>query len=236
MNNIIVSFYFPHNWYQYRSVSIKGNNRRKLGRVRYGEELNLKIPENTEKIKFGIDFYKESLYIDTIENSNYAVVYFDIKNNFSLLNPKILKVKTFNTVEERNAFCKSLYANLGESKVIKEPNKTVLLLGSIISLILALNPFYPEQLVSLGDGGFNLAFFIGLGSLVSMIILNSDKKNITIKDYKLRITSTILAFILSLFFIESKTLIAIVAILTMVFFIRSMVEFKRQDQEVSIAQ
>lgn len=224
MKTITTSFYFPNDLYKLRSLKVRAN-KEVLGKIRYAEERSFEFPENTDHLFFNIGFHKAVLNLDKVKDKDYALIYFDLRNSLDIYKFNILRVKHFRTIEERNAFCNTLYVDFGKSKTIKPTNKTVILLGCVISAILALSSFYPD---SSANGGFNLTFFMGIGSLVSMLILNTEK-NIRLKDYKTRITATLLIFVLSLFIIHSNTMIAIIAILSMVFFIRSIAEFKRLD-------
>lgn len=222
MKTITTSFYFPNDLYKLRSLKVRVD-KEVIGKVKYAEERSFEVPKNTEQLVFNIGFHKTVLDLNKVKDKDFALIYFELKNSLDIYKFNILRVKHFHTIEERNAFCNTLYVDFGKSKVIKPSNKTVILLGCVISAILALSSFYPD---SSANGGFNLTFFMGIGSLVSMLILNSEK-NIRLKDYKTRITATLLIFVLSLFFIHSNTMIAIIAILSLVFFIRSIAEFKR---------
>lgn len=224
MKTITTSFYFPNDLYKLRNLKVRAD-KEVLGKIKYAEERSFEVPENTEQLFFNIGFHKAVLNLDKVKDKDYALIYFELKNSLDIYKFNILRVKHFHTIEERNAFCNTLYVDFGKSKTIKPTNKTVILLGCAISAILAFSSFYPDSNV---NGGFNLTFFMGIGSLVSMLILNTEK-NIRLKDYKTRIIATLLIFILGLFFIHSNTMIAIIAILSIVFFIRSIAEFKRLD-------
>lgn len=224
MKTITTSFYFPNDLYKLRSLKVRAD-KKVLGKIKYAEERSFEVPENTDYLFFNIGFHKTVLNLDKVKDKDYALIYFELRNSLDIYKFNILRVMHFRTIEERNAFCNTLYVDFGKSKTIKPTNKTVILLGCVISAILALSSFYPDSNV---NGGFNLTFFMGIGSLVSMLILNTEK-NIRLKDYKTRITATLLIFVLSLFIIHSNTMIAIIAILSMVFFIRSIAEFKRLD-------
>jgi len=225
MKTITTSFYFPNDLYKLRSLKVRADNE-VLGKIKYAEESPFEVPENTEQLFFNIGFHKTVLNLDKVKDKDYALIYFELKNSLDIYKFNILRVKHFHTIEERNAFCNTLYVDFGKSKTIKPTNKTVILLGCVISAILALSSFYPDS--SSANGGFNLAFFMGIGSLVSMLLLNTEK-SIRLKDYKTRIIATLLIFILGMFFIHSNTMISIIAILSIVFFIRSIAEFKRLD-------
>lgn len=224
MRTITTSFYFPNDLYKLRSLKVRAD-KEVLGKIKYAEERSFDVPENTEQLVFNIGFHRTVLDLNKVKDKDFALIYFELKNSLDIYKFNILRVKHFHTIEERNAFCNTLYVDFGKSKTIKPTNKTVILLGCVISAILALSSFYPD---SSANGGFNLPFFMGIGSLVSMLILNTEK-SIRLKDYKTRITATLLIFVLSLFFIHSSTMIAIIAVLSIVFFIRSIAEFKRLD-------
>lgn len=227
MRNITTSFYFPNDLYKLRSLKVRAD-KEVLGKIKYAEERSFEIPKNTEQVSFSIGFHKTILNLDSVKDKDYTLIYFELRNSLDIYKFNILRVKSFHTIEERNTFCNTLYVDFGNSKTVKPSNKTVILLGCVISVILALSSFYPESSSNIVNGGFNLTFFMGIGSLVSLLILNTEK-SIRLKDYKTRITATLLVFVLGLFYIQSNTMIAIVAILSIVFFIRSVAEFKRLD-------
>lgn len=229
MKTITTSFYFPNDLYKLRSLKVRADNEA-LGKIKYAEERSFDVPENTEQLFFNIGFHKAVLNLDKVKDKDYTLIYFELKSSLDIYKFNILRVKHFHTIEERNAFCNTLYVDFGKSKVIKPSNKTIILLGCVISAILALSSFYPDSSIRSAEG-FNLPFFMGIGSLVSMLLLYTEK-SIRLKDYKTRIIATLLIFILGMFFIQSSTMIAIIAVLSIVFFIRSIAEFKRLDAVV----
>src|SRR5690625_6076448 len=103
---------------------------------------------------------------------DYALIYFELKYSLDIYKFNILRVKHFHTIEERNAFCNTLYVDFGKSKTIKPTNKTVILLGCVIYTILALSSFYAD---SSANGGLNLPFSMAIGSSVSMFSLASEQ-------------------------------------------------------------
>lgn len=231
MKKLNLLFYFPYNWYQYGSVKIRDRGK-KIGKIKYGEETILEIPKESRTLTFSINFYKERLELEEINDSSYIVLYFAIENIFGIINPKILKAKTFKSFRERNDFCNSLYLNFGKTEPIKHKNKANLVLGIIISMLLVLIPFYPEpysNIKEIGSENVNLPFILGIGGFVSYILIFFNKK-ISYSNYKSRIYVTIIAFTLSLLYINSKTLIIAVAILTFALLIRSYFEFKENVQ------
>lgn len=232
MKTINLIFYFPYNWYQYGSVKVRNKNN-KIGKIEYAKETTLKLSDNTEDLTFSINFYREKVDFSSIKDNSYSVVYFDIKNVLGIINPKILKIKTFETFKERNDFCNSLYLNFGERASMKCKNNSNLILGLIISILLILTPFYPssESIVrKIGSENVNLPFILGIGGLVSYLLIFFNK-GIPFSRYKSRIYVTIFGFALSLIYINSKTLIIVVSLLTLALLIRSYYEFKQNDLE-----
>ena len=144
MKTITTSFYFPNDLYKLRSLKVRAD-KEVLGKIRYAEERSFEVSENTEQLAFNIGFHKAILNLDTVGDKDYTLVYFELKNSLDIYKFNILRAKSFNTIEERNAFCNTLYVDFGKSKTIKPSNKTVILLGSVISVILALSSFYPDS-------------------------------------------------------------------------------------------
>jgi len=179
MKTINLIFYFPYNWYQYGSVKVRNKNN-KIGKIEYAKETTLKLSDNTEALTFSINFYREKVDFSSIKDNSYSVVYFDIKSVLGIINPKILKIKTFKTFKERNDFCNSLYLNLGERASMKCKNNSNLILGLIISILLILTPFYSssETIVrKIGSENVNLPFILGIGGFVSYLLLFFHKNN-----------------------------------------------------------
>src|SRR5690625_47355 len=235
MKTINLIFYFPYNWYQYGSVKVRNKNN-KIGKIEYAKDTTLKLSENTEALTFSINFYREKVDFSSIKDNSYSVVYFDIKSVLGIINPKILKIKTFKTFKERNDFCNSLYLNLGERASMKCKNNSNLILDLIISILLILTPFYSssETIVrKIGSENVNLPFILGIGGFVSYLLLFFNK-NITFSSYKSRIYVTIFGFALSLIYINSRTLIIAVSLLTLALLIRSYYEFKQNDLEGAV--
>ena len=235
MKTINLIFYFPYNWYQYRSVKIR-NKSKKISKIKYAVETTLKLSNKIKSLTFSIDFYKEKIDLNCIEDSSYSVVYFDIKNVLGIINPKILKVKSFKTFKERNEFCNSLYLNFDNVAAIKKKSNLNLMLGIVISTLLILTPFYPDSMPivrEIGSENVNLPFILGIGGFVSYLLIFFNK-NISFSNYKSRIYVSIFGFALSLLYINSRTLIIVISLLTLALLIRNYYEFKQNNSFKSI--
>ncbi len=140
-----------------------------------------------------------------------------------------MRVKIFETKLERQEFCNNLYTNFGNSTPVKNKNQSNLILGLLISMILFLMPFYPNQtsiIREIGSQNVSLPVILGIGGFISYILIFISK-TISLSSYKSRIYTTIAGFGLSLFYINSKTFLIILSILTFVLLIRSYYEFKK---------
>lgn len=228
MKTINLIFYFPNDWYQLRSVKIRTNGKI-IDKIKYANETVLNISDDINEFKFSIDFYTKKLDITQIKNESYGVVYFKIKNFTQLINPKILRIKTFKTKLERQEFCNNLYLDFGKTTPVKNKDKVNLALGLMISTLLILTPFYPNSnfiVQEIGSQNVNLPFVLGIGGIVSYTLMFLNK-SISSFSYKSRIYTSIFGFFLSLFYLNSTTLIICIVILTSALLIRSLYEFKK---------
>lgn len=231
MKTINLIFYFPNDWYQFRSVKIRSKGKF-IGKIKYADETVLNISDDINELKFAIDFYSRKLEVAQIENESYGVVYFNIKNYVQFINPKILQIKTFQTALDRQEFCNNLYLDLGNTTPINDKNKLNLSIGLFISALLIATPFYPESFASIkeiGSKNINLPFILGIGGFIAYlrILLN---KRISVSNYKFRIYITIFSYALSLLYINS-TLLIVITLLTLALLIRSYFEFKEIKYE-----
>src|SRR5699024_7849467 len=229
MKTLNFIFYFPNNWYQYGSVKIR-NNGKKIGKIKYAEETIIEVSPEIKEVSLSVNFYKKSLEIDKLQKDKYfGVVYFKVNNFLDTLKPKILRVKIFETKLERQEFCNNLYTNFGNSTPVKNKNQSNLILGLLISMILFLMPFYPNQtsiIREIGSQNVSLPIILGIGGFISYLLIFINK-TISLSSYKSRIYTTIAGFGLSLFYINSKTFLIILSMLTFALLIRSYYEFKK---------
>lgn len=232
MKTLTISFYFPDDTYRFRSIKVQADNKI-VGRIKYAEQVKIKIPKEVKELDFKIGFYKTSINPKALKDGEFILVYFELEKPIDMYKFNILRAKKFENIESRNSFLNSLYVNLGKSIIIKKANKHILLLGSLISIFLIISILFPFTKSSFENLNFSLAFFIGIGSLISMILLGF-KKELRFKDYKMRIIGTILSFILSLFYLESNFTIALIALLTMLLLAKSMNEFKKLEKSFKV--
>src|SRR5690625_2589779 len=227
MATLNISFYFPYSWYQWRSVKIRNRYNDLLGIIKFGKETNLAV-SNTEvkRLKFSTDFFACNLDLEQIEEE-YALVYFDINNHLDLLKSNILQVKTFETARQRSRFRKSLYPKFVKTRLLQEDkNYGIIFFGLIISFIILGSGimFVDDEIEHVKDLKMN--FIIGLTSFISLGVLLQEADT-TVVGYQEKISTIIIFFLISLFYIENLAFLLFMTSLIFVFTVESLVEFKK---------
>lgn len=205
---------FPKNYYLLRKVNIKINNKT-IARIGHNEFIELEVPEN-EEIKFKLDYHKTTIKVSDLKTQKYLILYFNFRNYFPFSTTDImfknsLRAK-FVDESEFNNFSKSFY---------KEPpfepmsfnNKAIytIIIGIFISCQFLIVPILSKQN---SDDVNNFSFFIGIASLIGFISMIFNKKNITNKQYYIRMLAFGMASILLLIYMRYDPIFKIISFIT----------------------
>lgn len=229
MKTLNVAFYFPYNWYQRSSVKVRNINNDWLGKIKFAEETKLEISNvEGEKLIFSTALYESELNLDQIEGA-YALLYFDIKNYLGLLNPKILQVKTFTSARDRSRFRNSLYPKFGRSKHLEDKNYSIIFFGLTLSFFVMISSvlFFDDEAEPLKDAQMN--FIIGLTNFISLGFLLRQAYT-TVRGYKHTVSTVLVFFLISLFYVEYTFLLVFIGFLTAIFTIKTILEFRRLNK------
>ncbi|MFD1284293.1 hypothetical protein ACFQ3R_05215 [Mesonia ostreae] len=196
MKYLNIKLAFPYNWYQYRRVKLYDNNRKLITRIINLEEKVITINDDVKEVTIKLDFFKSKIKLPTTSDENvYLILYLNFRDSFFTKYIDTLKRECltgkFVSKEEFNDFNLDFYSIAKDKARKVNPNIKHLLLGSLISSILIITGFK-----DFSNGYYQLAIFIGIFSLVSMIIIYLQKQ-LMYYDYKSRMISTGLAFILA---------------------------------------
>lgn len=229
MKTLNVSFYLPYNWYQRRSIKVRDQQKNLLGEIKFAEETELEVSDvKGGELKFSAVFYECDLNLDQIEGG-YALLYFDIKNYLGLLNPKVLQVKTFASARERSLFRNSLYPKFGKTKPLEDKNYSILFFGLMLSFFVMISSvlFFDDEAEPVKDAQMN--FIIGLTNFISLGFLLQQAYT-TVRGYKHTVSTVLVFFLISLYYVEHTFLLVFIGFLTAIFMIKIILEFRRLNK------
>jgi hypothetical protein len=202
MRNLNIKIIFPYNWYHFRNVKIYNSNGDLISKIAHCENKCLLIEDSSKSIILKLDFFKSLIDIPENNDELYFIIYLNFtdtfpKKYFDILKRNCLSGK-FVQKNEFDNFNFNFYDT--EKRWILKSNldKTNLILGLFISIALFIVSIFEKN-----NEDQDLVFFISLFSLISLIMIYTNKKNILEYDYKSRMIATGFAFILATFFLNS---------------------------------
>lgn len=202
MKELNLRLVFPYNWYHYRKVKVYDNNGNLITKIMHCEEQSVLIEEKTEYLVVRLDYFKTKINVPKEEKLN-LTLFLNFRDSFPIKYFDVLKrnclTGKFVTTEEFQNFDVSFYntsKNWIQKAKIDKPN---LILGILISIGLIVMSIV-EQANEYGD----LVCLIGLISLISLIMIYNEKKQLLLFDYKSRMIATSIAFLLGILFMNSS--------------------------------
>lgn len=204
---------FPKNYYLLRKVNVKISNKT-IAHIGHNEVIELDVFEK-EEIKFKLDYHKTKIKIPDLKTEKYLILYFNFRNYFPFSVTDIMFKNSlcakFVDESEFNNFSKSFYKE-PPSELMTFNNKAIytIMIGVLISCQFLIVPF-----LNLHNSNSinNFSFFIGIASLIGFISMIVNKKNITNKQYYIRILAFGIASILLLIYIRYDTIFKIISII-----------------------
>lgn len=191
----------PYNWYHARRIKIYDDKKNLLVKIAHAEHLSVSLPENCKSISIKIDFIKSVITVPENETNLFLAVYMDFRDTFPHKYIDTLKRKSitghFMTEEEFDNFNLSFYTNSIEYLPVGKYDKPCIALGLAIAAGLVITAVIQQE-----NPYQDLMFFIGAVSLVSLLLIGSEKDRIKVYDYKSRIIATGLSFVLAFFFLS----------------------------------
>jgi hypothetical protein len=221
MRKLNIKLLFPYNWYHFRNVKVFNDKGDLITKVTHCDHQNLLIDTNSQFLTVKLDFFKSVLKIPEGNDELFLTLFLNFRDTFPIRYFDVLKRKCltgkFLDKEEFDKFNLDFYNT--DKKWILKPNidKSNLILGLLISISLLITSVIEQ------DNEFqDLIFFISLVSLISLIMIFTEKNKILAFDYKSRMIATGFAFILGTFFLNSPIYIILVMfIFSSVFLLKS---------------
>lgn len=203
---------FPKNYYLLRKVNVKISNKT-IAHIGHNEVIELDVFE--KDIKFKLDYHKTKIKVPDSKTEKYLILYFNFRNYFPFSVTDIMFKNSlcakFVDESEFNNFSESFYKE-HPSELMTFNNTAIytILIGTLISCQFLLVPF-----LNLHNSNSinNFSFIIGIASLLGFISIIVNKKNITKKQYNIRILAFGIASILLLIYISFATIFKIISII-----------------------
>ena len=221
MRKLNIKLIFPYNWYHFRNVKIFNDNGDLITKISHCEHQNILIDNNTQFIILRLDFFKSVLKIPDGNDELFMSIFLNFRDTFPIKYFDVLKRKCltgkFLDKKEFDKFNLDFYKT--DKKWILKPNidKSNLILGLIISISLLVTSVFEQ------DNEYqDLIFFLSLISLISLLMIITEKNKLLAFDYKSRMIATGFAFILGTFFLNSPIyIILVIFILSSLFLLKS---------------
>lgn len=209
MRKLSIKLVFPYNWYHFRNVKVFNDRGDLITKISHCEHQNILIDNNSQFITVRLDFFKSVLQIPEGSNELFLSLFLNFRDTFPIKYFDVLKRKCltgkFLDKEEFDKFNLDFY-NTDKKWILKANiDKSNLILGLLISIILLVSSVIEQE-----NEYQDLIFFISLVSLISLIMIFTEKNKLLAFDYKSRMIATGFAFILGTFFLNSPIYIILV--------------------------
>lgn len=227
-----VKICFIYGWGSLRNVKIYADDKLLFKVLAQGNYI-LEIPENTNKLSFKLGLiypYETTEIISTenrINNEVYVGLYWKHRGMlwtvYDSLKSDYLQSIKLNS-EEYALFEKDIYQ---QEFITWKDNKT-----SLISLLVSL-VILVFSIVQQNNALAPFAFLIGISSLITSMVYYKEKK-VERNNYKMRIISSVMLFVLSVYFLDNSYLflhwiILIFTVLLVFFFIENLRSNKNKN-------
>ncbi|TQD39319.1 hypothetical protein [Haloflavibacter putidus] len=219
MKHLHIKLVFPYNWYQYRKVKIYDDKDELITHLNHCEQKSINISSSTEFVILKLDYFKSKIKLPKENDNIYLISYLDFRDSFPIKYFDLFKRKclTGKLVDKKSfdKFNLDFYEKAVKQMKKSKPNLPNLLLGTLISLALIF--FGTTQQQNKDDNA--LVIFIGVASLVSLLLIYKQRKKLLSYDYKSRVIATGIAFLLAIFFLNGLDfyLLTIILIFSLVF-------------------
>lgn len=197
MKELNIKLVLPYNWWHARNIKVYDENKKLLTKIRHGEFKQLEIPDSITKIVVKVDLLSSEIELPLEVVKCYVILYLDFRDRFFVRYVDIFKRKclTGRIVERKEFeyFWVDFYAK--SSRLIKPAvlNRPNLILGMILSSGITVLSVVEQE-----NPYKELLFLIGLGSLISLIMVWVQQGQIQQFDYRLRTVATGFAFFLAI--------------------------------------
>lgn len=202
MKELNLKLILPYNWAHARNIKVYDGNKKLLTKIRHGEFKQVQVPDTVSKLVVKLDFHRAEIELPIALDTCYVILYFDFRDTFFMKYIDSLKKKLLagRVVEKREFeyFWVDFYtqsSHLIKPAVLNKPN---LILGMILSSVITVLSVVEQE-----NPYKELLFLMGVGSLLSLVMIWEQKGQIQVFDYRTRITATGCAFFLAICLIET---------------------------------
>lgn len=220
MKELNLKLVLPYNWWHARNIKVYDEDKNLLTKIRHGEFKQLEIPDSVTKIIVKVDLLSSEIELPMEVARCYVILYLDFRDRFFLRYVDIFKRKclTGRIVERKEFeyFWVDFYAK--SSRLIKPAalNMPNLILGMILSFVITVLSVVEQE-----NPYKELLFLIGLGSLISLIMVWVEQGQIQQFDYRLRTIATGCAFFVAICFMQAGFAIKfLLSVFSFIFLIR----------------
>ncbi|KAF2519873.1 hypothetical protein E0W68_01195 [Flavobacterium salilacus subsp. salilacus] len=207
MKNLEIKLLLPYNWYHARRIKIYDDQNNLLVKIAHCEHVSVPLNENCKTITIRIDYFKSVIPVPENGNELFLAVYMNFRDTFIHKYIDTLKRKCvtghFMPAEEFDNFNLSFYSNAINYLPVSKFDKPSVLLGIIIASGLIITSVIQQE-----NPYQDLVFFIGAASIISLIMLQSEKDKIKTFDYKSRIIATAFSFVLAFLFLSPSFVVS----------------------------
>lgn len=221
-----VKLLLPYNWGHFRKIGIYGNDSKLISKIKHGQTLELTIDSNIKKVIVKLDIFRSEIAIPANDKILFLNLYMNFRDYFPFQYIDTLKRKCltgkFVTASEYEQFDLSFYQMSKEWILKSKIDKPNLRLGLMLSVGLIVFSIVEQE-----NEYQDLLFFISLVSFISLLMIVNEKEKLLAFDYKSRMISTGVAFLVASSFLSSPFYIALIFLLfSGVFLLKSIREIK----------
>jgi hypothetical protein len=200
MKQMEIKLLLPYNWAHARRIRVSDDAGNLLVKIAHNEHLLVQVDDNCKHVVIKLDFYKSVIAVPDNTEKLFLGLYMDFRDHFPHKYIDTFKRKCltghFMTAETFDNFDLSFYENAREYLPTINYDNASVFLGLLISAGLVITSVVQQE-----NPYQDLLFFIGVSSLISLLMVRAEKGKILLYDYKSRLVATALAFVLAFIFI-----------------------------------
>lgn len=220
MKKINIRLIFPYNWAHARKVGVYDDKRQRLTKIGHFEEIHTEVKEDVEYLTLKLDFYRFKVEVPQNEEELNLIIYMKFRDRFPIMYWDSLKSDLiqgqFVDAETYKMFDHTFYKKSGKWIEKSNIDSPAVILGMLISAGLVVMSVVQQ------DNPFqHLLFFIGIASLISLLMIRLENNKLMLYDYKSRMWASGAAFMLGTFLLQgSFPVAALFLIFSLVFLLK----------------
>lgn len=195
MKKINIRLIFPYNWAHARKVGVYDDKGQRVTKIGHFEEIHAEVNTDTRYLLIKLDFYRFKVEVPKdVEELNF-IIYMKFRDSFPAMYWDSLKRNLiqgqFVDAETYKLFDNTFYKKSGKWMQKSEVDTPAVILGMLISSGLVVMSVVQQE-----NPYQHLVFFIGVASLISLLMIRLEKDKLMLFDYKSRMWASGAAFIL----------------------------------------